>query len=276
MLFFPDVSGTASSSSFLNADPWVSLWVMDRTFDFGAWPGQSHKWVQTERWCTTKRQKDPARNKPCRPTFYHSSCPPWKPEGVSQQGPSKQTPLGETKPHQLELWWTDCDSQTPQVWTLRRWDGNRVWGHGGHGSKGVWPGVTDKLHQPRGFLCYFQASQPPPRSPVGPVWQGDMVPPTLSSFVLHLSLWHSSLHATDIFLSVNCVPTGLGNGKRWVKYWPGLEGHKTFIYLEMPENTTLLVLRTGFMEHESWEIRETKRDRSCAQLSQTHCLFLSI
>lgn len=199
MLFFPDVSGTASSSSFLNADPWVSLWVMDRTFDFGAWPGQSHKWVQTERWCTTKRQKDPARNKPCRSNFYHSSCPPWKPEGVSQQGPSKQTPLGETKPHQLELWWTDCDSQTPQVWTLRRWDGNRVWGHGGHGSKGVWPGVTDKLHQPRGFLCYFQASQPPPRSPVGPVWQGDMVPPTLSSFVLHLSLWHSSLHATDIF-----------------------------------------------------------------------------
>lgn len=50
-----------------------------------------------------------------------------------------------------------------------------------HGSKGAWPGVTDKLHQPRGFLCYFQASQSPPRPLAGPVRQGDMVPPTPSS-----------------------------------------------------------------------------------------------
>ena len=189
-----------------------------------------------------------AQNKPCRPTFCHLNT---LLEGVSQQEPSKQTPLGETKPHQLELWWTGHDSQTPWVWMLRKWDGKRAWGHGGHGSKGAWPGVTDKLRQPRGFLCYFQASRSPPRPLAGLVWQGGMVPPTPSSFVLHLTSWHFSPHATDIFLSVNCVPTGLGNGERWVKYWTGLEGHEVFIYLEMPENMTLLFLRAGFMEHES-------------------------
>ena len=214
-------------------------------------------------------QQEPAWNKPCHLAFCHSSCSTLRPEGVSRNHLSKH--------HWVRLsftssvfWWTDNDSQIP--WG--RWDGNRVWGQGGHGSK------RDRQVSPTSSLPCIIFRQvgllPFPRPPAGPAWQGDMAFPNPNLFCLPLSAWHFSPHATNTFLSVNCVPTGLGNGERWVKYRPGLEGLKAFTYIEMAWQHDFIVSQSRY--HGTWGLGDGrgKGDRFCVYLIFRNTAYFTV